>query len=56
MASKLPKIASSSIKNQDSTPLYAWIRDFFVGVKRKPITPPSGLPNKDGEVIKFKFV
>lgn len=51
MASKLPKIASSNIKNQESTPFFAWIRDFFLGVKRLPITPPPGLPTEDGEVI-----
>ncbi|CAK5086238.1 unnamed protein product [Meloidogyne enterolobii] len=49
MASKLPKIASSNIKNQESTPFFAWIRDYFLGVKRLPITPPPGLPTEDGE-------
>ncbi|KAL7069674.1 hypothetical protein ACQ4LE_011120 [Meloidogyne hapla] len=49
MASKFPKIASSKIRNQDSTPFFASLRDFLLGVKRQPITPPPGLPTEDGE-------
>lgn len=49
MTSKLPKLASASVKNQDSTPLFAWIRDFFLGVKRKPL--PHGLLKEGGEVL-----
>lgn len=52
---KVPKMASANIKTTDNTPLFAWIRDKLLAVKRDPRTPPPGIPAPDGEVCLFVF-
>ena len=51
MAGKVPKLASSTIENTKSTPLFSWIRDRLLIVRRDPKTPPPGPQLPGGKVF-----
>uniref|UniRef100_A0A914CU55 NADH dehydrogenase [ubiquinone] 1 alpha subcomplex subunit 7 n=1 Tax=Acrobeloides nanus TaxID=290746 RepID=A0A914CU55_9BILA len=45
------KLASAAIEHRTQTPLFSWIRDKLLAVKRRPGTGTPGLPTPDGKAV-----